>query len=106
MLKPCANASVAPFFMLGSTPSRYCAAMCSSGISIITMSAPFTAPGTSTTLSPAFFALSHDAPPGRSPTVTLTPESCRFNACACPCEPYPTIVTFLPLTSDRSASFS
>src|SRR3989338_7891104 len=43
--------------------------MCSSGISIITKSAPLTASATSLTASPAFFALSHDAPPRRSPTV-------------------------------------
>ncbi len=24
---------------------------------------------------------------GRSPTTTFTPESLRFSACACPCEP-------------------
>ncbi len=73
--------------MLGSTSLTYVAAMFSSGISIITTSAPFTASPTSATLSPAFFALSHDAPPLRSPTVTFTPESLRFCACACPCEP-------------------
>ena len=87
MLKPCANASAAPFLMCGSTSLLYVAAMCSSGISIITMSAPATASATSATLRPAFFALSHDAPPLRSPTVTLMPESFRFCACAWPCEP-------------------
>ena len=30
---------------------------------------------------------SHDAPPGRSPTVTFTPDSVRFCACAWPWEP-------------------
>ena len=43
------------------------------------MSAPFTASPTSFTGRPAFFALSHDAPPLRRPTVTLTPESLRFS---------------------------
>ncbi len=51
------------------------------------MSAPFTAAPTSFTSSLAFFAFSHDAPSGRSPTVTFTPESLRFCACAWPCEP-------------------
>ena len=51
------------------------------------MSAPFTASATSVTVSPAFFALSQEAPPLRRPTVTLTPESFRFCACAWPCEP-------------------
>ena len=51
------------------------------------MSAPLIASAISATLTPAFFALSHEAPPLRRPTVTLTPESCRFCACAWPCEP-------------------
>ena len=69
-------------------------------------SAPLVAAPTSFTAILAFFTLSHEAPPGRSPTVTFTPESVRFCACACPCEPYPMMVTFLPLTSERSASLS
>ena len=40
----------------------------------MTTSAPLTASPTSATLRPAFFALSHDAPPLRRPTVTLTPR--------------------------------
>jgi hypothetical protein len=38
-------------------------------------------------LQPAFLTLSHDGPPLRTPTVTLTPESFRFCAWAWPCEP-------------------
>ncbi len=45
--------------------------MCSSGMSIITRSAPFTALATSATLSPAFFALSQEAPPLRRPDGDL-----------------------------------
>ena len=87
MLKPWANASAAPFFMLGSTSPAYTAAMVSSGSSIITTSAPFTASSTDFTASPACFALFHDAPPERRPTTTFTPESCRFCAWAWPWEP-------------------
>ena len=42
---------------------------------------------TAFTLSPAFFALLHDAPSLRRPTVTLTPDSCRLSEWAWPCEP-------------------
>ena len=87
MLNPCAKASAAPFLMLGSIDSFQTAAWFSSGSRIITRSAPFTAAPTSFTSSFAFFALSHEAPPGRRPTVTFTPESLRFCACAWPCEP-------------------
>jgi hypothetical protein len=45
--------------------------MCSSGSSIITMSALFTASATSATLRPAFFALSQDTPALRRPTGDL-----------------------------------
>ncbi len=61
--------------------------MCSSGISIITKSAPFTASPISRPVSLAFFTLASDGPPLRTPTVTFTPESFRFRACAWPCEP-------------------
>jgi len=86
-LKPWANASAPPFFRFGATNSLYTAAMCSSGSSIMTMSALFTASATSATLRPAFFALSQDGPPLRTPTVTFMPDSCRLSACAWPCEP-------------------
>ncbi len=58
-----------------------------SGSSIMTTSAPLTASATSLTCRPAFSALLHDAPPLRRPTVTFTPLSFRFSACAWPCEP-------------------
>ena len=48
---------------------------------------PFTASATSLTVRPAFSALLHEAPPLRRPTVTFTPLSFRFSACAWPCEP-------------------
>ena len=41
----------------------------------MTTSASFTAAATSLTASPAFLALSHEAPPLRRPTVTLTPPT-------------------------------
>ncbi len=53
----------------------------------MTTSAPFTASSMSLTVRPAFFALSQEAPPLRSATVTLTPDSCRLSECAWPCEP-------------------
>ena len=61
--------------------------MCSSGISIIMKSAPLTASAMSMPVSFAFLTLASDGPPLRTPTVTFTPESCRFNAWAWPCEP-------------------
>jgi hypothetical protein len=51
------------------------------------MSAFFTASATSATLRLAFSALIQEAPPLRKPTVTRTPLSERFCACAWPCEP-------------------
>jgi hypothetical protein len=51
------------------------------------MSAPFTASPTDFTGRPAFFALAQEAPSLRTPTLTLTPESRRLLAWACPCEP-------------------
>jgi len=87
MLKPWAKARAAPFFRLGSTSALYTAAICSSGMSSITTSAPFTASAISFTSRPAFLALSQEAPPRRNPTVTFTPESFRFWAWAWPCEP-------------------
>ena len=42
---------------------------------------------TSATRSPAFSTLAQEAPPRRRPTVTFTPLSFRFCACAWPCEP-------------------
>ena len=48
----------------------------------MTTSASFTASATSFTANPALEALLQEAPSLRKPTVTLTPESLRFNACA------------------------
>ena len=60
----------------------------SSGVSIIITSAHFAASATSITCSFSFSALAAEAEPLRSATATfLTPESRRFSACACPCEP-------------------
>ena len=49
--------------------------MCSSGISIMTKSAAFTASATSFTCRPAFAAFAQDGPPLRRPTVTFMPDS-------------------------------
>jgi hypothetical protein len=65
----------------------YTLAICSSGSRIITTSADFTASATAATFSPAFSTLAQEAPPRRRPTVTLTPLSFKFCACAWPCEP-------------------
>ena len=60
----------------------------------------------SSTVSRSASALARDALPGASPTQTSTPLSRRFNAWACPCDPYPSTATRRPRTSDRSASAS
>jgi hypothetical protein len=53
----------------------------------MTTSAFLTASPTSATFSLAFSAFAHEAPPLRRPTVTRTPLSDKFWACAWPCEP-------------------
>ena len=57
----------------------------SSGAHIIMKSAHFAASATDITFWPAFSALAAEPEPGRSAmTMSLTPESRRFCACACP----------------------
>ena len=77
-----------------------------SGSSIMITSASAAAVATSVTFSPASSALARDALPSRRPTRTSTPDSLRFSACACPCEPYPRIATLRPAMMLGSASFS
>ena len=59
------------------------AACASSGARIITTSAAFTASATGITFNPLCSAFFHELP-SRRPTMTLTPLSFRFSACACP----------------------
>ena len=39
-------------------------------------------------------------------TMTFTPDSFKFNACACPCDPYPMMATVFPSNNDKSQSDS
>ena len=55
---------------------------------------------------PAASALAHEDEPGRSPTLTSTPESRRLRAWAWPWEPYPMTATFRAVMTDGSASCS
>jgi len=70
------------------------------------MSASFAASLIDFTVSPAFLAFSHEAPPSLRPTRTSMPLSDRFRAWACPWLPYPMIAIFFAFKEARSASFS
>jgi hypothetical protein len=98
------KAIAAPSLRLGSTSALYTPPWVSSGNRIITTSAFLTASATDNTSSPAFLAFSSLRLPGLSPTTTLIPESRRFMAWACPCEPKPKIATVLSLMKPISAS--
>src|SRR5207302_1887390 len=66
-----------------------------SGTSIMMTSAARAASATGRTSRSSARARSHDAPPGRKPTITRapTPESRRLSACAWPWLPYPITAT-------------
>ena len=70
------------------------------------MSAPFTASAVSFTVNPASSAADQDLEPFLSPTVTSNPPSFKFSEWACPCEPYPKTVIFLPSNLLKSQSAS
>ena len=69
-------------------------------------SAQAAASGPETTVKPSASAFAFDRLPSCNATCTWTPLSFRFKACACPCEPYPKMATFLFWISERSAESS
>src|SRR5207244_548143 len=72
----------------------------------VTLPAAAAASAIGRTSRPSARARSHDAPPGRSPTITRTPLSRRLSACACPWLPYPMTATTRSRSRARSASAS
>jgi hypothetical protein len=84
---PWANSRRLPGVIPSLISASQISACFSSGSRIITTSPRLAASPTDTTSSPSPSAFATDAESGRSPTTTDTPESFRFRACACPCEP-------------------
>ena len=70
------------------------------------MSAALAASVTLRTSSPAASAFFHDAPPGRSPTMTFCPDSLRFSAWAWPWLPKPMTAIVRPRRRSILASLS
>ena len=106
ILKPCAKARYAPFFIYGAIDVSYILPCCSSGTSIIMISAAFAASSVDITVRPAFFAFSADLLPSFNPIITSIPLSLRLLEWAKPCEPYPITAIFFPFSNFVSASLS
>ena len=84
MLNPCAKRSSAPGLMFGAISASYIFFCAVSGAAIMITSARFAASATVTTSKPSAVATGRLFDPSASATITFSPDSLRFFACACP----------------------
>ncbi len=87
MQKPCANSTVEPGRSAGATMSSQTCFWTWSGTKMPITSAPCTASAGDCGVQPCDSARRQPSEPGRTPTVTLAPDSFRFSAWAWPWEP-------------------